>query len=248
MEVTVFNICSTALDMLKFSTEMAIENAGTDEIYYLIVLWNPTTEVLDYLGELSEKYVDKIGCTIYKTDKSLSFIENLRNCFNLGFEDGFKVNDYVCGINTDMAFYENWLINLVKYADKDSIINCRQIEPNPTIHHELGNFGNTVVDEFRNDDWKMFCSRIYEDKLISEEEWKERIGNKGARSDATPHLIHKSVWKMVGPWQVKMLADVTWFDRAKLLGIKNMTSLGSIVYHRGAIESRRRNYQIPNGD
>lgn len=244
IRVSVFNICTSAVDLLKFSSKMAIENAGTKDFDYIIVLWNPSKEVMDCLADLWDKYGDMIGSVFYKTDDNLDFIQNLRNCFNEGFNSGFKINDYCCGINTDMAFYKDWLVNLVKYADKESIINCRQIEPNPTIHHELGSFGNTVEGEFRMEDWLMFCNRIFEDKLITEDEWKIRMGP-NARVDATPHLIHKSVWEKVGPWQVKTLADINWFNKAKLLGIKNLKSLGSIVYHAGGLESKKRNYQIP---
>jgi len=230
LRASVVNICSEALDLLKFSTDMALENAWS-ELDYILILWEPSKEVKEYAKFLE----DVIGahCFYYKTKPSLSFIENLRGCFNLGREKAFEFNDYSCIINTDMAFYRAWLANLVAYARPDAIINCRQIEPRPTPFHEVKDFGVPGVN-FNLKAFNEFCFKIYVDKLVDEKEW-------GRRADATPHLIHKSVWEEVGEWNVKENpADVMWFDRAKKAGIKNLKSLGSIVYHFGAVETRRR--------
>jgi len=231
MRVSVFNICSEAIDLLKFSTKYAFENAG-NEFDYILILWNPSKEVEDYAKEVGNVFY-------YKTDKNLDFIQNLRNCFNMGFNKGFEFNNYTCGINTDMAFYKNWLKNLVKFRKKDSIINCRQIEPNPTPYHEVANFG-CPGENFDLEGFYIFCNNIYEDRLISEEEW-------GRRCDATPHLISREIWEKVGEWNVKSNnppSDVRWFNKAKLLGFKNTKSLGSIVYHYGREETRRMEEKI----
>lgn len=260
MKVSVFNICSDALDMLKFSTEIAMLNAG-NEFHYVLILWNPSKEVLNWIEKENgiNRIIDRIefqnnigfNYFFYETDNSLSFIENLRNCFNLGFDKGFEFNDYTCGINTDMAFYKNWLKNLAKYANEDAIINCRQLEPNPTIHHESPfNFGETVKEKFNFADFYTVCDSKYEDKLIREEEWRNIMRRSVwrnimrrsfVRADATPHLIHKNLWQNVGKWNViENPADVMWFDRAKQVGFRNMKSLGSIVYHAGGIETKRK--------
>jgi len=226
MKVSVFNIVSEALDMLKFSSKTALENAG-NEFDYIIICWKPTEEVLDWIKGRNFEY------HLYQTDSSLNFIQNLRNCFNMGFDKCFERNDYACGINTDMVFYKNWLAKLAKYAGDDRIINCNQVEPGvyPTLHITK-NFGLPVEGKFDLEGFYDFCSQIYQDKLLTEEEW-------GRRADATPHLIHQSVWNRFGPWQVKTVADIAFFDRAKAGGIKNMKSLGSIVYHYGAVETKR---------
>ena len=239
MKVSGFNICSEWLEGLKFSTEMAIENAGND-LDYILILWNPSKEVFDYSTKIIlNSNIEKIYIETYKTDESLSFIENLRNCFNMGFDKGFEFNEYTCGINTDMAFNKDWLANLVKYADENSIINCRQIEPNPTMHHEVKDFGE-IPNGFNMEDFELYANSISKDKLITEKDWQEIRGNYYVRADATPHLIHKSIWEKVGHWNVKIVGDVDWFNRAKAMGFKNMKSLGSIVYHAGAGETKRR--------
>mgnify|MGYP001615346406 CR=1 FL=1 len=62
MKVSVFNICSEALDMLKFSTEMAIKNAG-NELDYIMILWNPSQEVEDFIDGLKRQmfYLEDSG-------------------------------------------------------------------------------------------------------------------------------------------------------------------------------------------
>lgn len=237
MKVSIFNICSEALDMLKFSTKMAFENAG-NEFDYVLVLWNPSKEVEDWAknGFMKKNF----HIFYYNTDTKLRFIENLRNCFNLGFDEGFNLNEYACGINTDMAFGKFWLSHLTRYADPNSIINCRQIEPFYSPFHESPHdFGPTTENEFRLEDWCIFCSSIWQDRLLHESEW-------GKRADATPYLIHKSLWEKVGHWEVqsdrfgRAPSDIEWFNKAKYMGFKNMKSLGSIVYHAGGLETKRR--------
>jgi|TARA_B100001971_G_scaffold214181_1_gene250321 GT2 family glycosyltransferase len=226
MNVSVFNIVSDALDMLKFSSSLALKNAG-QKVDYIVICWKPREDVLNWIKDNNFEY------HLYQTNNNLNFIQNLRNCFNLGFEKCFERNDYACGINTDMAFYDNWLVNLVKYAEEDRIINCNQIEPG--VHkslHTTKNFGVTIEGKFDMEGFNNFCSEIYQDKLLTEEEW-------GRRADATPHLMHRNVWKHFGPWQVKIVADIAFFDKAKAGGIHNMKSLGSMVYHYGAVETKR---------
>jgi len=245
MKVSVFNICTDALDMLKFSTYYATENAY-NEFDYILILWNPSEEVkcwatsnakvlaTHYGDEKNPILKDEMHIYYYETKKDLDFIQNLRNCFNLGFEKSFEFNDYAAGINTDMCFYMGWLANLTKYAAKDSLINCRQIEPGvyPTLHETL-NCGRPTEEEFEIDKFYDYCSQLYSDKLITEKEWKKR-------ADATPHLMHKKIWEEFGPWDPKRLADVEFFNRCKEGGIKNMKSLGSLVYHFGRCETEQR--------
>ena len=90
MKVSIFNICSEWLEGLKFSTEMALNNAGEKEFDYVLILWNPSREIEEYLSWLDahlEFYDEdlkgiKLHTFYYKTDDNLSFIENLRSCFN----------------------------------------------------------------------------------------------------------------------------------------------------------------------
>jgi hypothetical protein len=228
--LAVFNIVSESLDLLKFSSESAIKNAGID-FEYVIIVWEPSDEVIEYIESNGWLYNE------YESRDEFSQIENLRNCFNKGFDKCFEIADWAAGINTDMAFFSNWLLNLWKFRDKESIINCRQIEPGNSIH-EIRDFGE-IGRNFNEVDFRIYCSSIIEDKLISEDEWKRR-------ADSTPHLMHREVWNKYGPWNVKLNnppADVDFFNRCKEGGIKNMKSLSSIVYHYGATEIRRRLWQ-----
>lgn len=226
MTISVFNICSNWLEGLEFSSKIACENAQED-LHYFLILWNPSKEVLDWVKE------NDIDYFLYNTDESLTKIQNLRQCFNMGFNKGFEFNEWTCGINTDILCHKGWLKYLSKYKDKKSIINCRQIEPHNSIH-EIKDFG--VPDKgFNMDDFFIYCSTIFEDKLVDQNIW-------GRRADATPHLIHKSLWESVGEWEVKRdnpPADVSWFNKAQSMGFKNMKSLGSICYHFGAVETNK---------
>lgn len=240
--ISVFNICSEAIDMLKFSSEIALANAE-NELDYILILWNPNQEVEDYTDSLIEKYQNdekiKVHKFYYKTNSELRDIENLRQCFNEGFNRGFELNDYNCGINTDIICGSNWLFNLGKYAREDSIINCRQLEPTHTYYHESPyDFGEPTKEKFKLEEFYATCKKLSIDKLITEREW-------GKRCDSTPYLIHHNLWKDVGEWNIKidrhggLPSDMMWFNRAKAKGYENLKSLSSICYHHGGTETKR---------
>ena len=212
--------------MLKFSTKLAIENAGCD-FDYIVMCWNPTSEVLEWIDANGFEHY------IYSSDKRMSFVENHRSMINIGFNKCFEKNDYACAIGTDMACYRNYLLNLVKYAEEDRIINCAQIESGIFRSlHPTRNFGIPTEKDFDLKGFYEYCERIYQDKLLTEKECGRRI-------DSTPHLMHRSVWENFGPWDVKIVADVAFFDKVKRGGIKNFMSQGSLVYHHGRVETTR---------
>lgn len=57
--VSIINCVSRAYEMLRFSSEQLIENAGTDNFDYIIVCWHTTKEVDDYISSLFDKFCEK---------------------------------------------------------------------------------------------------------------------------------------------------------------------------------------------
>jgi len=229
---SVFTICSEALDMLKYSTNMAINRAGTDNFDFIVILFDASDAVKRWSREKG------LRCFEYHTKKDLSFMANLRNCFNEGFMRGFMMNEYTVPINTDNLFYNNWLVNLMKYTEQNRIVNCKLIEPGtvPTIHTSK-NFGEPTEEKFDLEEFDAYCKHIYQDKLIHEKDY-------GRRCDATPYILHKNTFAKFGPWELEPIngvpPDVLFFDRCKAGGIDNMKSLGAISYHHGGVEIRRK--------
>jgi len=234
--VSIFNCVSNAYEMLRFSSDAIINNAGYDNFDYIVVTWGPSSEVVRYLDELQEKY-NFVHIVSYKTNKNIPFVPNLRGMMNTGFNYGFELNDY-CGLtNTDQYFGKNWLINLVKYANEDDIVNSTHITPIRGPHVITADLGIPEYDKFNIDKFNQLYNMLYVDRLETEE---ERGG--WLATNTMPYLIPKKFWEIAGPWELllegSLSPDRRFFQRCKKAGAHFTMSRSSIVYHHEAVERR----------
>ena len=233
--VSIFNCVSNALEMLKFSSDSILDNAGTDNFDYIIVHWNASNEVIKYLNELKESRSNVHLCE-YKTNESVGFVPNLRGMMNAGFDKGFELNDY-CGLtNTDQYFGKNWLINLVKHATPETIVNSVHITPKAIGNHVVtANFGLPEYGKFDMNGFNSIYNMLYKDLLETEE---DRGG--WLNTNTMPYLIPKRFWKLAGPWELTGIRNSTpdrrFFQRCHDNGAIFTMSHSSIVYHYEAVE------------
>ena len=68
--VSIFNCVSNALEMLKFSSKGILENAGYNDFDYIIVHWNASEEVMNYLHEIEENH-DNVILVEYNTNPNV---------------------------------------------------------------------------------------------------------------------------------------------------------------------------------
>jgi len=237
--VSIFNCVSTSYDMLRFSSDAIINNAGYDDFDYIIVTWGPTTEVELYLKDLKNKY-SFIHIVSYKTNTNIPYVPNLRGMMNKGFEYGFSLNNYCGLVNTDQYFGKNWLFNLVKYANENDIVNSTHISPIKGSNIITANFGIPEYGKFDIDAFNVLYNEIYSDRLETEE---ERGGWKA--TNTMPYLIPKHFWDIAGPWELLLNGfespDVKFFQRCHEAGAHFTMSRSSIVYHHEAVERRSGN-------
>jgi hypothetical protein len=155
--------------------------------------------------------------------------------------------DIVMFTGPDQAFFKDWAINLVKYAGNDRLIFPRLIEAGvlPSCHL-LKNFG-TTVETFNREDFEIFASTIYEDKLKTPQEagliyYHPKRGAE-FRPDAKPYAIFKETyWKYGGePLEIidNVTGDVKFIDVLIDNGIKMFQSASSISYHFQAAEQKK---------
>lgn len=240
MRVSVVNLCSTAIDMLKFSSRMLMENAGTNDYDYIVVTWNPTPAVVEWLD--GEPEIVRVE---YKTNPDLAYIPNLRAMFNRGFDAGYERNDYVAMVNTDMAFGSKWLANLVRRATEDVIPNSLHMSPIKGPNIITINLGEPTVEKFNLDLFWKKHDELYQHKVETEEE------RGGWRSTNTfPYVMHRKWWNTCGPWRPIHIRrqdapDRQFFGRCHEAGAKFVLVHDSIVYHHDAAE--RRGKQRPVG-
>lgn len=240
--VSIFNCVSTAIKMLKFSTKSIFENAGYDNFDYIVITWLASGEVQDYLEELREAYPDRVRVVSYETNRDVGYVPNLRGMMNLGFETGYTLNSYVSLVNTDMYFGRDWLINLVKYAKPDEIVNSVHITPIRGKHVVTANLGIPEEETFNMAGFDKIYNEVFEDRLETE---NERGG--WVNTNTCPYLIHRKFWEIAGPWELLLgkswkghaTPDRRFFQRCKDAGALFTMSHSSIVYHHEAVERGR---------
>jgi hypothetical protein len=228
-----------AVDMLDFSINQAINNAGLpkEDFDIFMICWRTSDEVYDYLRRRNFKFVDME----YDADKD--FLWNLYKGWNLGYEIGFKHADYICPIATDHAFYKDWLKNLFAWAKPNRIVNCKLIEPGtlPTLH-TAKNLGLTLPSEFKEGEFLDLAGSLFKHELVTDEE------KYGHRLDAMPFICPRDVWDRFGPMAPtlvkKITGDTDFFNRCKKGGVEITKALDSISYHCGGLETRRNNTEV----
>lgn len=240
MRVSVVNFCSTALDMLAFSTEMLILNAGTDDFDYIVVTWNPSIEVIEWITERP-----RIIRVDYQTDPRFAYVPNLRLMMDHGFDEGYKLNDWVVIVNTDVAFGKNWLLNLVRHAEEDVIPNSLFLSPITGSNVITVDLGIPTLKTFNHSRFWELHDQLFSEKVETEEE------RGGWRTCATmPYVLHRKWWEKCGPWAPECIhgqspPDQQFFERCHVAGAKFVLVHNSIVYHHEAVE--RRGKQRPIG-
>jgi len=233
--VSIVQCVSTALDMLKFSTDSLIKNSGHSEFDYIVVIWNASKEVKDYLKELQELY-DFVYVVEYKTNKEVGYVPNLRGMMNKGFDYGFKLNNYCGLVNTDMYFGRDWLKNLVRYINENEIVNSVHITAFMKRSNVITeNLGHTTYGQFNHKRFDELYKELYKNELEREGNGKNWID-----LNTLPYLFHKKWWDLCGPWELKLgkpdSPDVRFFRRCSEAGAKFTKSHSSIVYHYQAVE------------
>lgn len=233
MRVSVVNFCSVAYDMLQFSTEMLLRNAGTDKFDYFVITWNPSPEVAEYV-----EHHPQISPMSYHTDESLEFVPNLRKMMSYGFTTGLTVNNYVCAVNTDMAFGRDWLVNLMRRATEEIIPNSLHLSPIVGPNIITANLGRTAAGHFNVDAFWTKHDELFEHKIETE---KQRRGWRA--TNTFPYVMYRRWWEDCGPWEPHFnpkeeAPDRMFFDRVHRAGGQHILCYDSICYHHEAVERR----------
>jgi hypothetical protein len=225
--------------MLRFSTDAILGNAGTDDFDYIIVHWLASPRVKDYLQDLKSKH-SNITLVEYNTNNNVGYVANIRGMMNAGFDKGFELNDYCGLVNTDQYFGEDWLVNLVKHATPDTIVNSVHISPIRGPHVITANLGIPEYGRFNMNKFNQIYNRVKKDLLETEH---QRGG--WMSTNTMPYLIPKKFWQIAGPWELEPVMggrhrfpDRRFFQRCKDAGAVFTMSHDSIVYHHEAVERR----------
>jgi hypothetical protein len=158
--------------------------------------------------------------------------------------------EYVCLINSDMGFSENWLENLLKYASENTAVSSLLIERG---HERLGHFPSSL-----NGTGSILynCGKdpsLYDEKKFIDYVNKNKIVNSCKITEGgvyMPIVINKKIALSVGGYPEGNIAgknfndvidygDRVFMRKLKQNGVKHITSWDSFSYHfqQGEMES-----------
>ncbi|MCD6139051.1 MAG: hypothetical protein J7J91_10915 [Deltaproteobacteria bacterium] len=224
MKVVIYCPVADEIEMFRFATRYALENAGTECEFVAVIDSITSREVRDYIREKGYSTLEVKG-------ERGDWLYNLYACWNRGYDAFYEYNaDVVVPFGVDHAFYKGWLKYLVKYVKPNRIVNCKLIESGrlPSIH-ECRDFGEPVEGRFKLKEFYEYCERIWRDELVTDER------SYGRRFDAMPFAVPKEVWELYGPMPKRIVDGVTgdtyFFNRCRENGVEIVKSLGSISYH-----------------
>lgn len=229
---------------------------------FFFVANNPTKEVLNHLKQknypfiecwsdvLSEEQMDKLGYA------KPNYMRNVYQGYNFGILNA--KGKIVVLINSDNLFSDDWLENLLKYADYKHIVCSTLVEPGKEEFSVFPgavekNFGKTITT-FNEEEFLKFARSIRKTGI--------KLG--GAYM---PCLFYKEIGIVAGlypegnikqnkPNAPTEFGDENFYRKLNEMGVLHITSKDSIVYHlkegeksesiKEIVERKKSNYKFKN--
>jgi hypothetical protein len=195
-----------------------------------IVANNPTREVIEALKSCTHNYdiyLDPIPDDYY--------MNRVYRCWN--YAGSSSKADIICFVNSDMAFSNNWLENLLKHHDGQNIVCSRLIESGkmPSGRHGVSmNFGKHPKS-FKPDEWNEFAAKIAKDELHSGGLYMPVLFNTSRFIESGMYPEGNIYVGGIGAYTTPFLrsGDEYFFNDilGKKYGMKHVTAFNSVVYH-----------------
>lgn len=223
------------VNWLEFVYQQVLKHTNLDENEFFFVANGATQEVKDYL------YINHIPHYIYDHDdaqKNEYYINNVYRAYNFGVQK--SKGNFAVLINSDMAFTDGWLENLMKNYNGKNCVASRLVESGKLTPGKYGvakNFGYNF-DLYNEEDFYSYALELKEDRLvdgglympllINVESFKKirgyPEGNINVGSDIFEPVIALSNNNVIS-------GDAVLMDRLNTIGIAHQTAFDSIVYH-----------------
>lgn len=231
MNITVALLIYKSPAYLDFVMNSLLEHHSTKhDVEYLIVCNDATDEVIikasEYASELSKNNDPKITVVSHRNDNPDDWwIQNVYNAWNRCISE--CKTDYICFVNSDMAFSDGWLDNLAKYNTDHFIPTSRLVESGrmPSLKGLLSvNFGQTIGEFSKNKrHFEDYIEQISADKSIP---WM------GAYM---PSLFKTATLRSIGGWsknEGNTPGDqITFRKLYQKFGLKHIMVMDSLAYH-----------------
>lgn len=225
MDITVATLIYRSNQYLDFVMDSLLANDSTiHNVKYLIVANDAEPHVLDYLKDPkfnSEKVRHVVHINPNKDDW---WIQNVYNAWNRCLSE--CDTEYVCFVNSDMAFTPGWLDALARYDLTKYVPTSRLVESArmPSLEGLISkNFGQTL-GAFMKDDFEAFASDL-----------KKQPGFTPHVGAYMPSLFKTEALRSIGGWRKNANGipgdRITFAILSRHLGLSNIMVHDSIVYH-----------------
>jgi len=208
------------------------------DVGFRIVANDATDEVLAELGETD------IPHSVFNSKRPEEFYLNrVYSAYNHCVHSSNY--DNVCLINSDMAFSEGWLANLLKHHDGTNIPCSRLVESGKMASGQYGinlgsmHFGRSP-NEFDDESWQIFAKLTKEDAIVDGGLYMPCVFEK-ARFIEAGMFPRGNLFNVNGSIEVGhandkpffMSGDAFFFSEVleSRFNMKHITVLDSIVYH-----------------
>ncbi len=220
------------LDFIIDQMKRYCVNFDNVEVIISVVGNNASTNVKEHLTNV---YPD-VKFNFYESDPNAYYINRVYQAYN--YAAMISTADYICFLNSDMAFSPDWLKNLYKHINANRVVTSQLVESGKLLSAP-GTFNYNFGTSYSTYDEHGFLE--YSQK-VSKDEVKPGILY-------MPSLINRELFLLAGgfpPGNVyhngigtgpngnfSMSGDQYFFDNVlrDKFGIEHLTSCDSIVYH-----------------
>ena len=220
-KVTVVCLIYKSIGYLNFV--LSSFNKYTRDAELLFIANDATDKVKNYLKE------KEINHIIFENqDKNEHYIKRVYRACN--FAGMNAKEDIVVFVNSDMAFSQNWLDNLLRELKENRIVTSRLVESGklPSAKTAISkNFGITYK-EFNDDAFQEFVKQNTKRELI-----------KGGLF--MPCAIYRDIFEKSGGYPIGNREErsgkitsgdwIFFYEKLKIKGVEHFTVCDSIVYH-----------------
>ncbi len=221
LRVTVVAMVYQSTGYASFVYDSFLKHRGTED--FIFVANDATDRVKKYL---KDKQIPHLIFT--NPDPAEYYLNRVYRAWNYG---GMNApGDVIVFVNSDMAFSENWIKNLLKNLSSKRIITSRLVESGKMPSGEYGiskNFGQNYK-EYRAEEFEAYAESIKKPEL--------RPGGL-----FMPCLIYKDLFIKSGGYPIgnrkspegtETSGDhVFFYETLAAMGMKHFTAFDSLVYH-----------------
>ena len=234
-KITIFSLVYQDIGWLNFVYKNVLSTTFHLDVEFYFVANKPTNEVRNFL---SAQYIPHYIFDDVDFFQGEHYINGVYRAWNFGVSKA--VGDIVLLINSDMAFAENWVENLLEFLDNKTCIVSRLIEQGKLKTGKYGiekNFGDHPGNfkKFEFDNYARGLSSaetksggLFMPLMIRKEHFLKVAGYPPGNI-----VPGSNVWnpEIAGPKDPCVSGDVVLMQKLKEIGVEHKTSFSSISYH-----------------